>query len=131
MAEWMRGSRCSLKFGLQLKKPLMEKKRRARMNNSLLALKELLLQAAPHQRTKLEKADILEMTVEYLARINAHHKAIGQSTTQSATTTAAAQAAFTLRGGALRTQRDWFTREAAASCFARLSRPTGVLSRPG
>lgn len=50
----------------KLKKPLMEKRRRARINECLIELKHLLLQASPHQRTKLEKADILEMTVNYL-----------------------------------------------------------------
>jgi len=50
----------------KLKKPLMEKRRRARINQCLIELKHLLLQASPHQRTKLEKADILEMTVNYL-----------------------------------------------------------------
>lgn len=50
----------------KLKKPLMEKKRRARINHCLVELKHILLQASPHQRTKLEKADILEMTVNHL-----------------------------------------------------------------
>lgn len=59
----------------KLKKPMMEKRRRARINDCLQQLKTLLLQAAPHQRTKLEKADILEMTVQYLTRLNAHQKA--------------------------------------------------------
>ncbi|VDP14096.1 unnamed protein product [Soboliphyme baturini] len=46
----------------KLKKPLMEKRRRARINHCLTELKNILLKASPHQRTKLEKADILEMT---------------------------------------------------------------------
>ncbi|VDM94950.1 unnamed protein product [Thelazia callipaeda] len=50
----------------KLKKPLMEKRRRARMNECLDQLKHLLLHISPNQRTKLEKADILEMTVAYL-----------------------------------------------------------------
>lgn len=50
----------------QLKKPLMEKRRRARMNECLDQLKHLLLHISPNHRTKLEKADILEMTVAYL-----------------------------------------------------------------
>lgn len=53
------------------RKPLMEKKRRARINDSLEALKEILLTntvavTQGNRPTKLEKADILEMTVRYL-----------------------------------------------------------------
>lgn len=56
------------------RKPLMEKKRRARINDSLEALKEILLKntvaiTQGTRPTKLEKADILEMTVRYLQMI--------------------------------------------------------------
>ncbi|XP_053213872.1 protein deadpan-like isoform X2 [Panonychus citri] len=47
----------------------MEKRRRARINNCLEQIKSLILLALnkdPAKHTKLEKADILEMTVEYL-----------------------------------------------------------------
>lgn len=47
----------------------MEKRRRARINNCLIQLKSLVLQAMKKDTThysKLEKADILEMTVKYL-----------------------------------------------------------------
>ncbi|CAI4226359.1 unnamed protein product [Auanema sp. JU1783] len=48
----------------KIKKPMMEKMRRQRINDSLNILKDFLLQFAPHDRvTKLEKADILERTV--------------------------------------------------------------------
>ncbi|CAL2040667.1 unnamed protein product [Caenorhabditis brenneri] len=50
-------------------KPLMEKKRRARINRSLSQLKQILIQDEHKnstQHSKWEKADILEMTVEYL-----------------------------------------------------------------
>ncbi|KAL3861364.1 hypothetical protein ACJMK2_007400 [Sinanodonta woodiana] len=53
-------------------KPLMEKKRRARINNCLTQLKALVLQAMrkdTNQYSKLEKADILEMTVKHLRTI--------------------------------------------------------------
>uniref|UniRef100_A0A1I7WWN6 BHLH domain-containing protein n=1 Tax=Heterorhabditis bacteriophora TaxID=37862 RepID=A0A1I7WWN6_HETBA len=50
----------------KMKKPMMEKKRRERINNSLAYLKEFLLNVAPQQRSKLEKADIMEMIVKYL-----------------------------------------------------------------
>ncbi|KAJ8918571.1 hypothetical protein NQ315_013076 [Exocentrus adspersus] len=61
----------------KIRKPLMEKKRRARINDSLEALKQILLESrtalkeSKGQRTaKLEKADILEMTVRYLQHLH-------------------------------------------------------------
>ncbi|XP_054464561.1 transcription factor HES-2-like, partial [Anoplopoma fimbria] len=53
-------------------KPLMEKRRRARMNDSLTHLKNLLLPLTGRDKTrssKLEKADILEMTVRFLGDV--------------------------------------------------------------
>ena len=48
-------------------KPLMEKRRRDRINRSLAALKELLVDTRDQGNcSKLEKADILEMTVTHL-----------------------------------------------------------------
>lgn len=50
----------------------MEKKRRARINNCLTQLKSLVLQAMrkdTNQYSKLEKADILEMTVKHLRQL--------------------------------------------------------------
>ena len=50
-------------------KPLLEKRRRARINESLSQLKGLvlpLLGAETSRSSKLEKADILEMTVRFL-----------------------------------------------------------------
>nr|AKG92778.1 deadpan-like protein [Leptinotarsa decemlineata] len=52
-------------------KPLMEKRRRARINQSLAALKTLILDTAKADNTKhskLEKADILELTVRHFQR---------------------------------------------------------------
>uniref|UniRef100_A0A8D8M775 Protein deadpan n=1 Tax=Cacopsylla melanoneura TaxID=428564 RepID=A0A8D8M775_9HEMI len=52
-------------------KPLMEKRRRARINQSLALLKALILDSAKTENTKhskLEKADILELTVRHLQR---------------------------------------------------------------
>ncbi|KAK4876141.1 hypothetical protein RN001_012563 [Aquatica leii] len=71
----------------KIRKPLMEKKRRARINDSLETLKQILLdskttlkesaQKKNGQRTaKLEKADILEMTVRYLQHL---HNKLGQN----------------------------------------------------
>lgn len=55
----------------KLRKPLMERKRRARINGSLEQLKQTLLQntvaiTQGARPTKIEKADILEMTVRYI-----------------------------------------------------------------
>ncbi|XP_067109704.1 transcription factor HES-1-B-like [Osmerus mordax] len=53
-------------------KPIMEKRRRARINDSLGQLKTLILEALKKdtsRNSKLEKADILEMTVKHLRNI--------------------------------------------------------------
>ncbi|KAJ1074791.1 hypothetical protein K5549_017965, partial [Capra hircus] len=53
----------------QSSKPVMEKRRRARINESLAQLQSLLLDALRKEssrRSKLEKADILELTVRHL-----------------------------------------------------------------
>ncbi|CAL4096078.1 unnamed protein product, partial [Meganyctiphanes norvegica] len=50
-------------------KPLMERKRRQRINRCLVELKSLVLEATkkePSRYSKLEKADVLEMTVKHL-----------------------------------------------------------------
>ncbi|CAH1395463.1 unnamed protein product [Nezara viridula] len=50
-------------------KPIMEKRRRARINHCLNELKSLILDAMkkdPARHSKLEKADILEMTVKHV-----------------------------------------------------------------
>ncbi|KAF5272196.1 hypothetical protein FQA39_LY01278 [Lamprigera yunnana] len=69
-----------------IRKPLMEKKRRARVNDSLETLKQILLESKTtlqessqrkngQRTTKLAKADILEMTVRYLQYL---HNKLGQ-----------------------------------------------------
>uniref|UniRef100_H3BCL5 Hes family bHLH transcription factor 3 n=1 Tax=Latimeria chalumnae TaxID=7897 RepID=H3BCL5_LATCH len=60
-----KSERCSFR---KVSKPLMEKKRRARINDSLEQLKNLLENNFSHsiRKRKLEKADILELTVKYL-----------------------------------------------------------------
>ncbi|XP_041130038.1 hairy/enhancer-of-split related with YRPW motif protein 2-like [Polyodon spathula] len=59
----------------QISKPLMEKKRRARINNSLEQLKSLLESQYPRiSKRKLEKADILELTVKCLKRLQNSHQ---------------------------------------------------------
>lgn len=68
-------------FKLRNRKPLMEKKRRARINDSLETLKEILLKdtvavTQGTRPTKLEKADILEMTVRYLKILHKRNTAV-------------------------------------------------------
>ncbi|XP_050304363.1 enhancer of split mgamma protein-like [Anthonomus grandis grandis] len=65
----------------KIRKPLMEKKRRARINESLEILKNILIEYDPdtisrtgQKASKLEKADILEMTVNYLQKMTACHR---------------------------------------------------------
>ncbi|XP_067658652.1 transcription factor HES-1-B-like [Haliotis asinina] len=56
-------------------KPIMEKRRRARINASLSELKSLLLEVIKKEggrHNKMEKADILEMTVKHLREIQRH-----------------------------------------------------------
>ncbi|NWW10158.1 HES1 factor, partial [Oreocharis arfaki] len=56
----------------QSSKPIMEKRRRARINESLGQLKTLILDALKKdssRHSKLEKADILEMTVKHLRNL--------------------------------------------------------------
>merc|ERR1712064_43866 len=53
-------------------KPMLERKRRARINNCLDELKELMvhaLQTEGESITKLEKADVLELTVRHLRKL--------------------------------------------------------------
>ncbi|XP_064611495.1 uncharacterized protein LOC135475497 [Liolophura sinensis] len=53
-------------------KPVMEKRRRARINASLTELKSLLLEVIKKEGTrhsKMEKADILELTVRHLGQL--------------------------------------------------------------
>uniref|UniRef100_A0A671U2N0 BHLH domain-containing protein n=1 Tax=Sparus aurata TaxID=8175 RepID=A0A671U2N0_SPAAU len=62
----------------KLRKPLVEKLRRERINSSIEQLKSLLgpdfLKQQPD--SKLEKADILEMTVCVLRRLQQQHRAV-------------------------------------------------------
>ncbi|GFO08432.1 hypothetical protein PoB_003493700 [Plakobranchus ocellatus] len=66
-------SRKSPSSGRRTNKPLVEKKRRARINGCLGQLKSLILSAMQTEQgaqvSRLEKADILEMTVKYLRHV--------------------------------------------------------------
>ncbi|KAK2915412.1 hypothetical protein Q8A73_006006 [Channa argus] len=68
----------TLFFSVQLRKPQVEKLRRERINSSIEQLKSLLgpefLKQQPD--SKLEKADILEMTVCFLRRLQQQHQAV-------------------------------------------------------
>ncbi|KAL9873437.1 enhancer of split m7 protein-like [Glossina fuscipes fuscipes] len=58
-------------------KPQLERKRRARINKCLDDLKELLvecMQQNGQSNVKLEKADILEVTVQHLRKLKSHPK---------------------------------------------------------
>ncbi|XP_035856988.1 hairy-related 8.2 isoform X2 [Sander lucioperca] len=59
----------SAKEDRKLRKPLIERKRRERINNCLDQLKETVIGAFRIDQSKLEKADILEMTVKHLENI--------------------------------------------------------------
>ena len=58
-------------------KPLLERKRRARINKCLDELKDIMtvaLQAQGENVSKLEKADILELTVRHLHKLSASQR---------------------------------------------------------
>jgi len=62
----------SVYFTAQVMKPMLERKRRARINKCLDELKDLMvsaLQAEGENVSKLEKADILELTVRHLHKL--------------------------------------------------------------
>lgn len=70
----------------KIRKPKIEKLRRARINSSLESLKEILLQntiSIPQgsRPTKLEKADILEMTVRYIELLHENLPTLRNQTT--------------------------------------------------
>ncbi|XP_042225034.1 transcription factor HES-4-like [Homarus americanus] len=77
-------------------KPLMERRRRERINHCLNELKNLVLTAQrkdPTRYSKLEKADILEMTVRHVQAL--HRQDTSTSRHQSTDSTAKYRAGFT------------------------------------
>ncbi|CAN9511972.1 unnamed protein product [Ophioblennius macclurei] len=68
----------------KIRKPLVEKLRRERINSSIEQLKSLLgpefLKQQPD--SKLEKADILEMTVCFLTQLQQQHRAVDSAAVQ-------------------------------------------------
>ena len=70
-------------------KPMLERKRRARINRCLDELKELMsaaLSSEGENLTKLEKADVLELTVRHLHKLR-ERQALGLSPVASASAT--------------------------------------------
>lgn len=67
-------------------KPMLERKRRARINRCLDELKELMvtaLQAEGENVSKLEKADILELTVRHLHKLRHQQKLAASPSVES------------------------------------------------
>uniref|UniRef100_A0A1I8BNZ5 BHLH domain-containing protein n=1 Tax=Meloidogyne hapla TaxID=6305 RepID=A0A1I8BNZ5_MELHA len=64
------------------KKPLMEKKRRARINACFERLKEILLHSELPQSSKLEKADVLERTVIFVVNLQQKYNLVQQQINQ-------------------------------------------------
>lgn len=65
-------------------KPMLERKRRARINRCLDELKELMvttLQSEGENVSKLEKADILELTVRHLHTLKRQHRLVASPET--------------------------------------------------
>ncbi|XP_006627559.2 hairy-related 8a isoform X1 [Lepisosteus oculatus] len=56
----------SAKEERKLRKPLIEKRRRERINSSLEQLKGIMVDAYNLDQSKLEKADVLEITVQHM-----------------------------------------------------------------
>ncbi|XP_076049275.1 uncharacterized protein LOC143029949 [Oratosquilla oratoria] len=71
----------------RVNKPLMERKRRERINSCLEELKTLVLKAQskdPSRYSKLEKADILEMTVRHVQSLHHHDPSRSSSSNENA-----------------------------------------------
>ncbi|EFA09422.1 protein deadpan [Tribolium castaneum] len=67
-------------------KPIMEKRRRARINHCLNEIKTLILEAMnkdPARHSKLEKADILEMAVKHLQNVQRQQLAVAMASDPS------------------------------------------------
>ncbi|KAL0970020.1 hypothetical protein UPYG_G00236040 [Umbra pygmaea] len=57
----------------KLRKPLIEKRRRERINCSLKQLKGIMVEAYSLDQSKLEKADVLEVTVQHMEGLQKSH----------------------------------------------------------
>ncbi|MEQ2197806.1 hypothetical protein XENOCAPTIV_003535 [Xenoophorus captivus] len=63
------GSASGIKSDRKMRKPLVEKKRRARINESLRELRVLIADPDPDLQSKMENAEVLEVTVKHLESI--------------------------------------------------------------
>ncbi|XP_066972205.1 transcription factor HES-4-like isoform X2 [Macrobrachium rosenbergii] len=75
-------------------KPLMERRRRERINHCLNELKNLVLTAQkkdPTRYSKLEKADILEMTVRHVQDLHRNDSVLSRNATSPSTADATAK----------------------------------------
>ncbi|KAL3855720.1 hypothetical protein ACJMK2_014925 [Sinanodonta woodiana] len=82
MQEFRNSSTTAAAVLRKIKKPIIEKKRRDRINHSLEGLKCILLENSRKMNSpisRLDKADILVMTVEYIHQL---HKQVNTSTTE-------------------------------------------------
>ncbi|XP_072542939.1 hairy-related 8a [Salminus brasiliensis] len=61
----------------KLRKPLIEKRRRERINSSLEQLKGIMVDAYNLDQSKLEKADVLEITVQHMEGLQRGHGSAG------------------------------------------------------
>ncbi|XP_041927013.1 hairy-related 8a isoform X1 [Alosa sapidissima] len=67
----------------KLRKPLIEKKRRERINCSLEQLKGIMVDAYNLDQSKLEKADVLEITVQHMEGLQRGYGAGGSGSTMN------------------------------------------------
>ncbi|KAL6490610.1 hypothetical protein MHYP_G00009550 [Metynnis hypsauchen] len=67
----------SAKEERKLRKPLIEKRRRERINSSLEQLKGIMVDAYNLDQSKLEKADVLEITVQHMEGLQRGHGPAG------------------------------------------------------
>ncbi|KAL7876027.1 hypothetical protein AOLI_G00109900 [Acnodon oligacanthus] len=67
----------SAKEERKLRKPLIEKRRRERINSSLEQLKGIMVDAYNLDQSKLEKADVLEITVQHMEGLQRGHGPVG------------------------------------------------------
>ncbi|KAL2079739.1 hypothetical protein ACEWY4_025483 [Coilia grayii] len=74
---------CNPKEERKLRKPLIEKKRRERINCSLEQLKGIMVDAYNLDQSKLEKADVLEITVQHMEGLQRGFGAGGSGSTMN------------------------------------------------
>ncbi|XP_052224881.1 transcription factor HES-1-A-like [Dreissena polymorpha] len=71
----------------KIRKPLVEKQRRERMNHSIDQLKRLIADTVREQTspmTRVDKADILDLTVSHLQQLQQRHRSVSMATESAA-----------------------------------------------